>query len=196
MSWLQKYLRPTWAKIWATIAGIAVFVSILGGFGDAADRLDTAVDAVLPIGAALIFYGALFGTVLLSGVLVGMVGDWVIDRRRGGPANRDFASMHEKIIRVNKSLSLLEFRMSEHTDVKDRRAIYLKTATEVEVLADALTDKGIRTPPILDRDTPNIGQWMDYLSILEVYASEANHQYAVRHGSNLYGRTEGERQNS
>ena len=84
MSWLRKYFHPTWARIWAAIAGIAVFVSILGGFGDASDRLGSAVEAVSPIVAALIPFGALFGAVFLILLLVGMGYQWVDDLRNDG----------------------------------------------------------------------------------------------------------------
>ena len=58
--------------------------------------------------------------VFLILLLLGMGYQWVDDLRNDRPKRREFASMYKKIVRVNKSLSLLEFRISQAADQYDR----------------------------------------------------------------------------
>ena len=188
MSWLRRYFRPTWARIWAIVAAIAVFVSILGGFNDATARLEAAVEAVFPIGAALIPFVALFGIISLSALLVGAGYEWVVDRRNNGPARRKFKGLHERIDRINDSLASVGTWNSNTDRAIDLDAFFSEVAGEVEVLADELRNQGIQTPTELKPNIQSIDEWTNYVATLKAYVPDGNYQYAIRLGLDKYGR--------
>ena len=158
------------------------------GVGDAADRLQSAVEAVLPIGASLIPFGALFGTVLLSGLLLGAGYEWVQDWRKNGPARRKFKCLNERIGEVSR-LVAGQLRPTLHGVVMlAEEPSFREAAGEVEILADKLRDLGIQTPSELQRNIQSISEWTSYLGSLKAYSRDGNVEYAIRLGVDKYGK--------
>lgn len=191
MSWLRKYFRPTWARIWATIAGIAVFVSILGGVGDASDRLESAVESVSPIVAALIPLGALFGAVFLCGLLAWMGCVCVVDRRNKGPARRKFTCLHDALAETRQKLedSITGRRSGEH--LVEFQGRMEEAEALVESLAYELKHLGIETPPVGNLHNSDKGdKWLRTLPRLESFSGRGDLDAAIRLGESLQSDSE------
>ena len=162
-------------------------MTIAVGLGEAADRLETAVESVSPVVAALIPFGALFGAVFLILLLVGMGYQWVDDLRNDGPKRRKFACLYERMESVLGLLVRLGTRSSSGRMLRDGAEFYEVTG-EVEVLAGKLKALEIPTPPGLELNLQSVNEWENYVAIMKSYARDGNYQYAMNHGLDLYGR--------
>lgn len=168
------------------IAAFAVVLSILVGFDEATERLDTAVEAVSPIVAALIPFGALFGAVFLCGLLAGMGYVYVVDRRDNGPEKRKFESLHDELAEARKKL---EESMSGHDPAypEELYAQYRGRLEEADALVESLAGElkqiGIATPPVGNiHSSDKVEKWLKTLPRLAGFSSRGDLDAAIRFG--------------
>ena len=181
MSKLRKYLRPTLVKTSALVAGVGLCLGILVNFPIARTQLESAINKVLPIGAALVPWFAFAGALFFGGVLTGGIVLWEVDRRRGGPAKREFMSKHGAIKQLRESLLALDNPPFGETGL-EHASRATEVYTGIEILAFELDRLGIATPELLVDQKGDKFTWVRTLARLEGYACSGYLEAAIQFG--------------
>ena len=153
-------------------------VGVLSDIFGVVDRLDS----VLPIVAAFVPLAALAGTLTFGALIIVRVVEWLVDRRKGGPAKRALRSKLPAIKHCKELLLSLDRRPLYETDSEYQGRV-VNVYTEIEILAYQLKELGISTPPIRDLHHEKKRKWVSTLARLEGYARSGYLEAAVQYGN-------------
>ena len=161
--------RAGW-RLWGAIAALAVCLGLLVDLPEAKSQLEEAVSAVIPIGAALIPYAALFGAIFVGGTLLTATVKWLwdiyLDIRLDRPMRRAFQECYPQIQRCREL-------NSEEGRTIERHVIWV---SELKELSGRLHPFGIKTPSLPGKVKIGDAQrrWSIYLARLTVLANHGN----------------------
>ena len=140
--------------------------------------MGSAIDAVVPIGEALVWVVAVFGIVLTSAALFKKPLEQLIYVRSGRRDRDALMGLRREIEEFKQSLISLPDRVSGYQN-ELTKSITLTTAKELVMLARVLNQLGIPTP---DPKIRNRKKWVYFLTALEVSARHGDLADAVRVG--------------
>ena len=146
MGEMRNWLRKSPAALYAAFAGIALCLDFLADFPVAKSHLVNAVDAVFPLGAAILPWAA-WGVIIVLGSFSALkISQWVVDRVGDGPSRRRFQGMGPRLSYCRAGIVSLYDTPSFMPRSGDEIAQRAEVNAEVNLIFDQLRSLRITLP--------------------------------------------------
>ena len=175
----MRFVKRVLNSLWVGFVGLCICLGFWADLPAPKDKLESAVSAIIPVGAALLPWAVWGATVFFAVHTARASYAWVADRLRGGPSVRKFQALaprarhcREILVRHSDAQSCDEGE-GEHTFQ------YSHANVEIRQLLYEFTRLGISTPTFNKvQEREQLPFFISYFTGMESLATNGNLQHA------------------